>query len=332
MAAGGLAAEDLLLDTLLQNILSSSAIEGEKLNADSVRSSLAKRLGLPVNTATTDRSEGLAQLMTEVVEQVEEPLSLQRLFQWHGYLFPDSEYSFQKIRVGELRGEEPMQVISGRLDRPTIHFEAPPRSILESELDEFIAWFETSQKDESMHALIRVALVHFWFITIHPFDDGNGRLARALTDLALGKAYANSTRLLSLSLWILENRKSYYEVLESCQKSNLDVTSWITWFLQCVSESIEYFKKQIERSIFKTRFWKKNFELGLRQEQIKVLNRLLDANKDDKEYELGISASQYQKVTKVSKATATRHLADLVKLGCLEKMPGGGRSSRYKVI
>lgn len=327
--AGALSDEDVLLDTLLQNVLSSSAIEGEFLNAESVRSSLAKRLGLPDASTTTDRSEGVAQLMMDVVNNVNDQVTLNRFFKWHVCLFPESTQGVTALRVGELRGDEPMQVISGRLDRPVVHFEAPPRVQLVSDLDVFLKWFESSKYDQNLPALVRVGLVHFWFITLHPFDDGNGRLTRALTDLALGQAYANSTRLLSLSVSILNNRKDYYEVLESCQKSDLDVSEWLLWFLDSILDSIQYSRNQIERSVFKTRFWKLHVQDGLGVEKIKVLNRLLDGG--EKGFELGISASQYQKVAKVSKATATRHLSELMAKECLEKLPGGGRSTRYKI-
>jgi Fic family protein len=327
--AGALADEDVLLDTLLQNILSSSAIEQEFLNADSVRSSLAKRLGLPAHSAISDRSEGVAQLMMDVVTDVNSQLTMARLFQWHVFLFPETQSSLYRVQVGELRGDEPMQVISGRLDRPTVHFEAPPKNQLEAELKLFFDWFEASKQDKNLPPLLRVAITHFWFITLHPFDDGNGRIAWALTDLAIGQAYANSTRLLSLSLSILNDRKGYYQVLERSQKSNLHIGEWLHWFLNSVLESIKFAQIQIQRGIFKTRFWKQYLHLGLRAEQIKVLNRLLDGG--EKGFDLGISASQYQKVAKVSKATATRHLADLLKHECLEKLPGGGRSTRYHI-
>ncbi len=327
--AGALADEDVLLDTLLANILSSSAIEDEFLMADSVRSSLAKRLGMTAQSAVSDRSEGVAQLMMDVVNNVSDELTLARLCEWHVCLFPNNEQSLTNLKVGELRGSEPMQVISGRLDQPFVHFEAPPKDRLKTELHDFLAWFKTSQQDQNLHPLLRVALVHFWFITLHPFDDGNGRLTRALTDLAMGQAYANSTRLLSLSLSILNNRNGYYEALEHCQKSDLDISAWLVWFLNIVTDSARYSQNQIERSVFKTRFWKQHLHHGLSAEHIKVLNRLLDGGK--KGFELGINASQYQQVAKVSKATATRHLSDLVKKECLEKLPGGGRSTRYHV-
>ncbi|EAT11866.1 Fic family protein [Bermanella marisrubri] len=320
--AGALSDEDILLDTLLQNVLSSSAIEEEFLNAESVRSSLAKRLDVSANAPVSDRSEGVAQLMMDVVDNVNEELTLDRLFHWHRWLFPESVYSLAKLRVGQLRGDEPMQVVSGRLDRPVVHFEAPPKSQLVSDLSVFIKWFEESRQDNALPDLVRVALVHFWFITLHPFDDGNGRIARALTDLALGQAYPNSTRLLSLSLSILNDRKGYYEILERCQKSGLDVSEWIQWFLDSVLSSIQHSEKQIERSRFKARFWKQHVHHGLNKEQIKVLNRLLDGG--EKGFEHGISASQYQKVAKVSKATATRHLSDLVRRECLQKLPRWG--------
>lgn len=327
--AGALADDDILLDTLLQNVLSSSAIEEEFLNAESVRSSLAKRLDVPTNAPVSDRSEGVAQLMMDVVDNVNGKLTLDRLFQWHRWLFPESVYGLTKLRVGQLRGDEPMQVISGRLDRPVVHFEAPPKNQLDSDLSVFLKWFETSRRDDELPALVRVALVHFWFITLHPFEDGNGRITRALTDLALGQVYPNSTRLLSLSLSILNHRKGYYEILERCQKSDLDISEWVLWFLDSVLNSIQHSEKQIERSMFKARFWKQHVHHGLSKEQIKVLNRLLDGG--EKGFEHGISASQYQKVAKVSKATATRHLSDLVKHGCLQKLPGGGRSTRYHI-
>ncbi len=321
--------EDTELDTLLSNIISSSAIEGEQLNAESVRSSLAKRLGLPSEAPTTDRSEGLAQLMMDVLNNNEADLTLDRLYLWHSWLFPESEFSITKIGVGKLRGGEPMQVISGRLDRPTIHFEAPPKSGLETQLKKFIDWFNTSRTDEGLPSVIRAGIAHFWFITLHPFDDGNGRLARAITDLAIAQQNRQSVSLLSLSLAILNNRNSYYKILEASQKAGLDISEWLTWFSGMVDTSITSANKQIEHSLFKARFWQKHASSELNPAQVKVVNRLLDGG--EKGFELGINAGQYQKVAKVSKASATRHLSDLLEKGCIEKLPAGGRSTRYKI-
>ncbi|MEH6348131.1 MAG: Fic family protein [Bermanella sp.] len=322
------------LDTLLSNIISSSAIEGEQLNANSVRSSLAKRLGMQAKTATTDRSEGLAQLMMDVLNNHNDDLTLERLYQWHGYLFPQneaaqSETGLNKIAVGQLRGDAPMQVISGRLDRPTVHFEAPPKAGLQAQLQTFIDWFNASKTDTQLPAIIRAGITHFWFITLHPFDDGNGRLARALTDLAMVQSHQQSLNLFSLSLAILNNRSAYYEILEKSQKDDVDISQWLDWFIVMVDTSIKEANKQIETSLFKARFWRKHIGDGLNAGQVKVLNRLLDGG--EKGFELGINASQYQKVAKVSKASATRHLSDLLNKNCITKLAAGGRSTRYKI-
>ena len=177
------------LDSLLQNIITSSAIEGEQLNVQSVRSSLAKRIGLHLKQAypVSERSEGLAQMMLDAIGNLAVPLTHERIFQWHRWLFPQAESSIYRVAVGQLRGDDPMQVVSGRIDRPTVHFEAPPRGQLEGELEAFIAWFNQSRDDAVLDPLLRAAICHFWFVTIHPLDDGNGRIARALTDLALAQ-------------------------------------------------------------------------------------------------------------------------------------------------
>ncbi|MDE1464915.1 Fic family protein [Spartinivicinus poritis] len=322
------------LDTLLQNIITSSAIEGESLNVQSVRSSLAKRLGVSVegdnlNYPTSAQTEGLAELMMDAIQNVKQPLSLERLYQWHAWLFPEQEFTFHRVRVGQLRGDEPMQVVSGRIDRPKVHFEAPPRDRLEQQLMEFINWFNQSRNDTTVAPLLRAGVCHFWFVTLHPFDDGNGRLTRALTDLALAQADAQSIRLYAMSVAILDKRNSYYTILETCQRGNLNITPWLKWFLDTLEETLQAAMDKIDRTLNKTRFWHRFNDAALSKEQIKVLNRLLDGG--EKGFEHGISASQYQKVAKVSKATATRHLADLVKKGCLVKLPGGGRSTRYQV-
>jgi len=324
--AGVHTSEQTALNTLLQNIISSSLIEGEKISAESVRSSLAKRLGLEHREPTTDRSEGLAQLMMDVIDHSQAPLTLKRLYQWHEWLFPEDAFSVQKINVGALRGSEPMQVKSGRLDRPNVHFEAPPRKGLEQQLQQFIDWFNNTSQDESINPIMRAGITHFWFITLHPFDDGNGRMARALTDLALAQGDSQSVRLFSMSLAILNDRKNYYQILETSQKADVDITAWLNCFLLTLKQTVSLASENINRTIVKARFWQQHVEDGLNQEQTKVLNRLLDGD-----FELGINAGQYQKVAKVSKATATRHLSNLLDKNCLEKLPGGGRSTRYVI-
>lgn len=320
------------LDTLLQNIITSSAIEGEALNAQSVRSSLAKRLGIndELSYPTSDRSEGLAEMMLDAITHLDEPLSLDRLFQWHKWLFVENDIWTGRIRVGSLRGDEPMQVVSGRIDRPKVHFQAPDRHLLEAELERFIVWFNLSKQVGSLDPLLRAAITHFWFVTIHPFDDGNGRITRALTDLALAQAERHGIRLYAMSAAILDRRKDYYHSLERSQRGNVDITEWLVWFLQTLELTLQMALTRIDKTLRKTLFWQRFGGVALSPEQIKVLNRLLDGGENG--FEHGISASQYQSVAKVSKATATRHLTDLLDKGCLEKLLGGGRNTRYQVV
>ena len=316
--------EQVALDTLLQNIITSSAIEGEQLNAESVRSSLAKRVGINLKHAypVSDRSEGLAKLMLDAIQNLDAPLSTERLFQWHHWLFPDNTVSLHAICVGALRGDELMQVVSGRLDKPRVHFEAPPRACLERELHVFITWFNQSRDDATLDPLLRAAITHFWFITLHPFGDGNGRITRTLTDLALAEADKQSIRLYAMSPTILAKRKAYYHVLEKSQRNTLDITTWLMWFLDTLEETFDTSIDKIERTFVKIRFWQRYQVISLSVEQRKVLNRLLGGG--EKGFPEGMSATHYQKVAKVSKATATRHLTDLLAKGCLEKLPGGG--------
>jgi len=321
------------LDALLQNIVTSSAIEGEQLNVGSVRSSLARRLGLelPDSDKVSQRSEGLAQLMLDATRRFAEPLTLERLLEWHRWLFPDQESDFtaRSMHVGALRGDEPMQVVSGRLDRPTVHFEAPARKGLERQVDKFLTWFEASQHQTALDPLLRAGIAHFWFVTLHPFDDGNGRLTRTITDLALAQGEAQAIRFYAMSASILDDRNGYYRVLEASQKATLDITEWLTWFLQTLLRSLQQAIARIEGVLSKSRFWQAHRESELSVEQIKVLNRLLDGG--ERCFELGISAAQYQSETQLSKATATRHLTEMVKKKCLKRTAAGGRSSRYKV-
>ncbi|WP_457250907.1 Fic family protein [Pseudomonas gingeri] len=318
------------LDALLQNIITSSAIEGEQLNVGSVRSSLARRLGLQADQQASPRSEGLAELLLDATQGHETPLSLERLLHWHTLLFPGNESPLaHRIRVGEMRGEEPMQVVSGRLDRPVVHFEAPPRHVLDQELKAFIHWFNSNRTDATLPPLLRAGIAHFWFVTLHPFDDGNGRLTRTLTDLALAQSEQQAIRFYAMSASILEDRKGYYQILENSQKGSLDITPWLQWFLQTLLRSLEQAQDRIDRVLIKARYWQQHRQLQLSPEQLKVLNRLLDGG--EKGFVGGISAAQYQAVAKVSKATATRHLADLLEKGCVVRLQGGGRSTRYQI-
>ncbi|ENI4127787.1 Fic family protein [Vibrio fluvialis] len=315
-----------MLDTLLANIVHSSAIEGETLNAFSVRSSLANRLGLTEERPfpTTEQTDGLAEIMLDAVENLETPLTLERILHWHDRLFPEGYTMFNPVIGGQLRGDAPMQVVSGRIDKPTIHFEAPDRERLDNELTMFLEWFNSSRQDASLDPLVRAAITHLWFVTLHPLDDGNGRITRLLTDLALAQAEQQSVRFYAMSVCILANRKSYYEILEQTQKGDVDITSWLVWFFNTLNETFADVLKEIDQTIFKTNFWRTVDQTKLTAEQVKVLNRMLDGD-----FEQGINTTQYHKVAKVSKPTATRHLAALVELGCLVKSDAGGRSTRY---
>ncbi len=319
-----------ILDTLLQNIVTSSAIEGEQLNVGSVRSSLARRLGIQEQGPVNARSEGLAELMLDATQGYDQPLTLQRLFTWQHWLFPVAHDTLSKaVLVGQLRDEVPMQVTSGRLDKPTVHFEAPPRDGLEAQLADFLDWFANSRDTASLDPLLRAGIAHFWFVTLHPFDDGNGRLTRAITDLALAQGERQAIRFYAMSASILEDRAAYYQVLESSQKGDLDITRWLSWFLATLLRSLEQALANIDRILAKARFWQAHRADGLLPEQVKVLNKLLDGG--PRGFEDGINAAQYQAVAKVSKATATRHLTDLLEKACLVRLPGGGRSTRYRI-
>ncbi|WP_233078140.1 Fic family protein [Rheinheimera soli] len=320
------------LDTLLANILNSSAIEGEQLNHSSVRSSLARKLGLheAEPAATSAKTDGLANMLMDAIMDEnalqDKPLTEARLLQWHAWLFPPGASLLKSIAGGSWRGEETMQVVSGRLDKPKVHFEAPPKAILDQELTAFINWFNTSRQDSALDPLLRAAITHLWFITLHPLEDGNGRIARLLTDLALAQAEAQSIRFYAMSVAILQRRRSYYDILEQTQRGDLDITPWLLWFFDALKSAIEQVLQDIEQNLAKTRFWQNADHSRLNKEQIKVLNRLLDGDFAD-----GISGSQYEKVAKVSRATATRHLVQLVEQGCLVRTEAGGRSTRYKI-
>jgi len=322
------------LDAQLQNILQSSAIEGENLNVESVRSSLAKRLGVPSTglAKPTDQSEGVVNLHIDATMHYDDPLTIERLYQWHEYLFPnggESRFRNNSIGVGQLRGEEPMQVVSGPEDKQKVHFQAPPRKGLEGQLDDFLEWINASTQGADTDPILRAAKAHFWFITLHPFDDGNGRLARAITDYVLAQGEHQSIRFYAMAASIMDNRKGYYRILESTQKGDLDITPWMAWFVKTLTQSLTAALELINVVLQKTRYWQIHAEDGLKPEQIKVLNRLLDASPEG--FEGGLSATKYQSMVKVSKATATRHLQEMLEKKCIVKLEGGGRSTRYDI-
>ncbi|MGE6167108.1 Fic family protein [Aeromonas rivipollensis] len=319
------------LDTLLANVIASSAIENQRLNTQSVRTSLARHLGISEQTPypTSDRSDGLAAMIVDAIYNTDEQLTLERLLQWHRWLFPADDRRLHQIRVGQLRGDEPMQVISGARDRRTVHFEAPPRGGIEQELATFIDWFRTSLDDPCLDPLLRAAISHIWFVTLHPFDDGNGRITRALTDLALSQADNQSISLYAMSVVIFEQQADYYRALEQTQRGDVDVTEWLVWFLDTLNVTLEQAQQSCTHALARNRFWLLHASDQLCPEQVMILNHLLGS--DDRCLQ-SISASQYQIFAQVSKSTATRHLTDLLEKNCLEKEPGGGgRNTRYRL-
>lgn len=319
------------MDALLQNAINTSAIEGEQLDVNSVRSSLARRLGLEQAGLPpgTPQTEGLADLLLDATRNPEQPLSEARLYDWHRALLPSGGGVVTNIRVGTLRGDDPMQVVSGPIGRQTLHFEAPPRQGLEDALSAFIDWFNDSRVGSDTDPLLRAGIAHLWFVTLHPFDDGNGRLARAITDMALAQAEKQSVRFYAMAATIMENRKSYYDILEQTQCDGLDITVWLEWFLTMLKQSLQDAVQRIEQVLQKSRFWQQHAQTVLSERQIKVLNRLLDAGAEG--FEGGLNARKYLGLTGVSKATATRDLTDLVDKGCLKLRPGRGRSTSYEI-
>lgn len=314
---------------LVENGVTTSAIEGERLDLDAVRSSVARHLGLPSAglPAPPRAVDGLIDALLDATRHHEIPLTSERLFRWQAALFPTGYSGLHPIRTGALRGDEPMQVVSGSIGHERVHFTAPPREGLDAELDRFLAWFNASPAD--LDGLIRAGLAHFWFVTLHPFEDGNGRLARAITDMALSQDERQPMRFFSMSAQILRERDSYYEILERTQRGGVDVTDWLGWFLTQVEASATAAERTVANTLAKARFWLRHQAAGLNERQRKVLNRLLDAGPEG--FEGGINTRKYMSLTKTSRATAYRELAELVGKGCLAPSGKGGRSSGYLV-
>lgn len=313
---------------LTEDGFNTSAIEGERLDMDSIRSSVARHLGLPTaGLPHPSRSvDGLVDVLLDATREYAAPLDGDRLCRWQAALFPSGQSGLFPVRTGALRGDEPMRVVSGAASREKIHFEAPPRDVLEREVSRFITWFNAPPKE--LDGLLRAGLAHLWFVTLHPFEDGNGRLARALTDMAICQDEQRPVRLFSLSAQIMRERNAYYNVLERTQRDGLDVTPWLAWFLEQVNGACESAEATVGKVLDKARFWLRHQNIVLNERQRKVLNRLLDAGADG--FEGGMNTRKYVSLTKTSRATAYRELADLVEKGCLLQT-GAGRSVSYVI-
>jgi len=314
---------------LIEEAITTSAIEGEKLSRESVRSSIARKMGLPSAGLPIDRNaDGLIDLLLDATQNHSMPLTSERLFGWHAALFPTGYSGLHKIITGNWRGAEPMQVVSGKIGHEKVHYQALPYDRVEAEMDSFFRWWRDSLGE--IDGIIRAALAHFWFVTIHPFEDGNGRIARALTDMALAQDDKQSMRYYSLSSQINIERDSYYEILEQSQKGDMNITVWLQWFSGCFARSIESSEKNMARALDKSSFWHRHSQTELTDRQRKVINRLLDSGRNG--FEGGLTNRKYASMTKVSRATATRELQYLQGLGLIKANPGKGRSASYDLI
>ncbi len=316
---------------LIEDAHKTSAIEGEKLDIESIRSSVAKRLGLPTAglPAQQRHIEGLVEMLLDASQNYKKPLSAKRLKGWQASLFPTGYSGLQKIKVGHWRDlKEPMQVISGKIGKEKVHYEAPPSKKVPQEMKEFIDWFNS--KEEKLDGLLRAAIAHFWFVTIHPFEDGNGRIARAITDLALTQDESSSKRCYSLSAQISYDRADYYRILEKTQKSGLDITNWIIWFLETFIRAIEKSKTVIDRAILIGGFWKTHAQVDLNPRQKKVLQKMLES--DHHGSTSGMTNRKYVNLTKTSRESAKRDLADLEEKKLLKRNESKGRSLGYSLI
>ncbi|MBN6074322.1 DUF4172 domain-containing protein [Aggregatibacter actinomycetemcomitans] len=319
--------EQICLQALTNSVLKSSEIEGEMLNAQSVRSSLARRLGMDIGGLTaTDRAvEGVVEMTLNATERFDSPLTLERLFGWHAALFPSGYSGMMKIRTAQLRDDSngAMQVVSGRIGRQKIHFQAPPAERLERELMLFLTWLNDS--NQALDPFIKTGIAHLWFLTLHPFEDGNGRIARAITDYLLAKADGNPQRFYSLSAQIQKVRSDYYVILEQTQKGEIDLTQWLMWFLTCLINAMKQAQETLDQVLLKTRYWQSWRRFSLNERQIKVLNLMLDG------FEGKLSNKKYAALTKVSRDTALRDLTDLVAKNILKRAEEGGRSIHYEL-
>lgn len=315
------------LNILTDDVVNTSAIEGEKLNSEEVRSSIARHLGIDIAglIPSSRNVEGIVEIMLNATREFNQPLTKERLWDWHAALFPTGRSGMHPIIVGHWRtlNTGPMQVVSGAIGREKIHFEAPSADKLEHEMNQFLRWFE---RDLEIDPVLKAGIAHLWFVTIHPFEDGNGRIARAIADMALARADKIPDRFYSLSTQIAAERKEYYNELERQQRHSPEITHWLLWFLDCLGRSITSAEQTLANVIFKAKLWRKISLESINTRQRLILNRMLEA--DFKGY---INTSKYAKLAKCSTDTALRDILDLKSRGVLIQNPGGGRSTSYRL-
>jgi Fic family protein len=315
------------LGNLILDVVKSSEIEGEKLALDQVRSSIARRLGMKVaGMVAVDRNvEGVVEMMLDATQRYEQPLNTERLFGWHGALFPTGRSGLHKIQVAAWRNETngPMQVVSGAMGKERVHFEAPKAARLENEMKNFLKWFNQPAEIDS---IVKAAIAHLWFVTIHPFDDGNGRIARAIADMQLSRSDQTKQRFYSMSAQIQKERQAYYDHLEKTQHGTLDITEWLLWFLNCFDRALMASDGNVSGVLNKAAFWDKHRTVALNERQRTMLNKLMDG------FEGKLTSSKWAKITKCSPDTALRDIQSLIDLEILEKETGGGRSTSYSIL
>lgn len=318
--------DEALLETLTSDVLKSAEIEGELLNPEQVRSSISQRLGINLaGTITPDRYvDGMVDMMIDATRNCFKPLTKERLFDWHAGLFPTGRSGIFKITVADWRKDTlgKMQVVSGAAGREKVHFQAPDADLIEIEMSRFLEWFNEENK---IDLVIKAAIAHLWFVTIHPFQDGNGRITRALTDMLLAQSDKSTQRFYSMSAQIRLERKEYYENLERTQKGDLDITEWIKWFLSCLINALKATDNLLIRVMLKADFWNRHSKTIINERQKKILNKLLDG------FEGKLTSMKWAKMAKCSKDTAIRDINDLINKEVLQKEDAGGRSTNYEL-
>jgi Fic family protein len=318
--------KEAALETLTQDVLKSTEIEGEFLNPEQVRSSIARRLGMDISgMVPSDRHvDGVVEMILDATQHNETPLTAERLFGWHAALFPTGRSGMYKIVTGAWRDDStgPMQVVSGGMGKERVHFQAPDAIVLEKEMNAFIAWFN---REDTTDPVIKAAIAHVWFVTIHPFDDGNGRIARAIADMQLSRADGSPQRFYSMSAQIRLERNRYYEILEQTQKGDLDITEWLLWFLDCLTGALKATDHALAQVLTKAKFWERYRAVVLNERQRLMINQLFDG------FEGKLNSSKWAKIAKCSADTALRDIQDLLHKGMLKKDAAGGRSTSYEL-
>ena len=314
------------LETLSLDVLKSNEIEGEFLNPEQVRSSIARRLGMDISgLAPSDRHvDGVVEMILDATLQSRQPLTAERLCDWQAAMFPTGRSGMYKIVVGAWRNDTtgPMQVVSGGIGRERVHFQAPDAVVLNQEMDAFLQWFNQADR---LDPVIKAALAHLWFVTIHPFDDGNGRIARAIADMQLSRADGNTQRFYSMSAQIRLERSRYYAMLEQTQKGSLDITEWLLWFLDCLYSALQMTDQTLARVLAKATFWERHRTTPLNARQRLMINKLFDG------FDGNLNTAKWAKITKCSSDTALRDIQNLVALGIMQKKEAGGRSTNYEL-